>query len=42
MKRKGVKRKGANREEEEGMNYKEWEKAVPEAIKADSLWKMKA
>ncbi len=24
------------------MNYQEWEEAVPEAIKADSLWKMTA
>lgn len=24
------------------MNYKEWEKSVPEAITADSLWKMSA
>ena len=24
------------------MNYKEWERVVPEVIKADSLWKMKA
>ena len=24
------------------MNYKEWEKLVPEAITADSLWKMAA
>ena len=24
------------------MNYKEWERVVPEAIKADSLWKMQA
>jgi four helix bundle protein len=24
------------------MNYKEWEKSVPEAIAADSLWKMAA
>ena len=24
------------------MNYDEWEKDVPEAIRADSLWKMKA
>jgi four helix bundle protein len=24
------------------MNYQEWEEAVPEAIRADSLWKMRA
>ncbi len=24
------------------MNYEEWEKSVPEAIKADSLWRMRA
>ncbi|OIO88203.1 MAG: hypothetical protein AUK03_16630 [Anaerolineae bacterium CG2_30_64_16] len=24
------------------MTYEEWEEAVPEAIKADSLWRMKA
>jgi hypothetical protein len=24
------------------MNYQEWEEAVPEAIRADSLWKMTA
>ena len=24
------------------MNYREWERAVPEAIRADSLWKMTA
>jgi four helix bundle protein len=37
-----VKREDVKREREAEMNYKEWEKRVPEEITGDSLWRMEA